>query len=100
MLGIQNIDIHKILGEKEYKKFSTIQEHSDTYLMFPKKIYTQIKQYVNTKDRKITIIDLLNISLENLSSGFKKHLISKGITPKTLIKNCKMIAENPIVIEQ
>lgn len=100
LLGIQNIDIHKILGEKEYKKFSTIQEHSDTYLMFPKKIYTQIKQYVNTKDRKITIIDLLNISLENLSSGFKKHLISKGITPKTLIKNCKMIAENPIVIEQ
>lgn len=100
LLGIENINIQEILWEKEYKKFLTTKQKNDIYLTFPKKIYIKINEYVNKKDKKISIIDLLIISLYNLSSGFKKHLINKEIDSKKLLKNCQKIAKNPIVIEQ
>lgn len=99
LIGIKDINIKEFLWKKTYKKITT-NEQDDVYLNFPKKINTTIKTYVNKKDKKITIIDLLNLSLDNLSSGFKKHLITKGIELKKIVKNCKKMTKNPVIIDQ
>ncbi len=100
LLSIENTDIEKAISSKINKKTKIIKEKNNNYLSFPKKIQTQIKEYVNNNDRKITIIDLLGIALNNLSSTFKKQLTDNNIDIKKLVKNCKKITKNPIIIEQ
>ncbi|MDD3262679.1 MAG: ATP-dependent Clp protease ATP-binding subunit [Candidatus Absconditabacteria bacterium] len=98
--GIKENSIQEITSKNNIQNVSTTTKSNDVYLSFTKKIYTQIKEYVNTNDTKISIIDLLSISLINLSSRFKKQLISNNISIDNLINNCENIANNPIVIKQ
>jgi len=100
LLWIEDINIQGLIWEKQTQKNLSQKIKKENYLTLSVKIQTQIKQYVNTKDRKITIIDLLEISLHNLSSRFKKSLKDNRISTNKLIKNCKMMTENPIIIQQ
>jgi len=98
--GIKENSIQAITSRINIQNISTTKKSNDVYLSFTKKIYTQIKEYVNTNDTKISIIDLLSISLNNLSSRLKKQLINNNINIDNLINNYKNIANNPIVIKQ
>lgn len=100
LLWIKETTIENLFFKNTTKKSISTQESSKTYLNLSKKIYTEIKEYVNKKDKKISIVDLLNIALKNLSSRFKNQLITSTIDLKTAVKNCNKITKNPIIHEQ
>lgn len=106
---IKNSDYNELffwlLGWDEKEIFPNKQskinkKDTSTYLSLSKKIHTQIKEFVNTNDRKILIIDLFNIALNNLSSRLKKERKTTDKDIKKAIKNLNKIAKNPIVVQQ
>jgi ATP-dependent Clp protease ATP-binding subunit ClpC len=76
-----------------------LSPESKDQLQLSNKIYKQIQEYVNTTDKVITIIDLLNIALNNLSSRFKKQITAKTVSLDRLATNCTILSENPIIAE-
>lgn len=86
--------------QKEYTAITKKEIIDSKHLHLQKKIYTQIKEYVNQQDKKLDIIILFGIVLSNLSTGFRKHLNKHHIDTKKISKNCSILSKNPLVFDQ
>ncbi len=92
--------IETILSLESAKTTVSIKTQSVYDLPFTKTIHTQIKEYVKTHNRKTSIIDLLYISLLNLSSRFKNKLDQQEVDHETLANIYRKTSKNPIINEQ